>query len=193
MPAWLRILRIWLPSALALTLLVGFSYVAVQQVYRTSADDPQLQLAQDAAARLADGAPLEAVVPTGTVDIAKSLSPFVIVYGSDNTPLAGSGTLDGTLPTPPIGVLDTARSADENRVTWQPRAGVRIASVETAVGDGRVVLAGRSLREVETRVGTLTATAGLVWLIGVFASLVVAVLLDLLGRKSTDARSNVPA
>ena len=41
MPLWFRVIRIWLPIAVAVTGLVGLTYVAVQQNYRNGLDDPQ--------------------------------------------------------------------------------------------------------------------------------------------------------
>ena len=48
----------------------------------------------------------------------------------------------------PYGVLTNADNKPYHSVTWQPRAGVRIASVSTAARD-YYVLSGRSLIEVE--------------------------------------------
>ena len=48
------------------------------------------------------------------------------------------------------GVLEHAAVDAPNVVTWQPRAGVRVATVTARWGDG-TVMAGRSLREVERR------------------------------------------
>ena len=36
------IVRAWLPLAVAITLLCGLIYVAIQQTYRSNADDPQI-------------------------------------------------------------------------------------------------------------------------------------------------------
>jgi hypothetical protein len=182
-PLWFRILRIWLPIAVAVTAVCGLAYLAVQQNYRDGLDDPQVQLAQDGAASLDAGASPASVVNSPTIDIAASLSPFVIVFDKDDLVLASGATLVGSAPVPPRGVLATARTAGRNRVTWQPRSGVRIASVSYPAADGRVVLAGRNMREVEARIDRLTLTVALAWvstLVGVF---VVVLLVEVLGRK----------
>jgi hypothetical protein len=171
-----RVARVLLPSALVLTVACGLAYVGIQQTYRNGADDPQVQLAEDAAARLAAGEAPGDVVPAGSVDLAHSLAPFVIVYDAQNEPVAGSGTLDAAPPVPPVGVLGAARKRGSNRVTWQPRPAVRIASYEVAASDGTVVLAGRSLREVERRVSQLTSMAAIAWLLGLAGLLVMSVL-----------------
>ena len=91
-----------------------------------------------------------AVVPAGVpVDIAGSLAPFMTIYDDSGVPIASSGHLDGALPRLPQGVLDYARAHGENRVTWQPLTGVRVAAVVTRYSGqaSGFVLAGRSLRE----------------------------------------------
>src|ERR1035438_8964656 len=70
------------------TVLALALYSIPQQVLRQGANDPQIQMAGDLAARLEQGvAPIEAV-PAGAVDIARSLSPFVIAYDDQGQPLA---------------------------------------------------------------------------------------------------------
>jgi hypothetical protein len=56
-----------------------------------SPNDPQVQLAEDGAAAIAGGRSPSAVVGSGMVDIA------------------GTGRLDGGIPTPPKSVPDTER------------------------------------------------------------------------------------
>ncbi len=160
----LRSLLAWLPFAVVITFAAGIAYGLDQQNLRQGANDPQIQLAEDAASRLDAGAAAATVIPTtGTpVDIARSLAPFVIVYNANDAPLASTGTLDGAVPVPPQGVSASARSA-EDRVTWQPRNGVRIAAVVVAYRGG-TVLAGRSLRVVEQREDDALATTAVLWL-----------------------------
>ena len=152
-------------AAAAATIAVLYIYAAIQQTYRTAADDPQIQLADDAATALRAGAEVEAVIPAGAVDLATRLGVFVIVYDAANRPLAGSGRLAGVLPTPPAGVLAAARANGTHSVTWRPRPDVRVAAVLQRVddGSGRVVLAARSLREVEERTSRLLVMSALAW------------------------------
>jgi len=176
-----RAVLAFVPLAVLATGLSGTLYVVAQQGLRSGADSPQLALAEDAARALDGGAAPSAVTGPATVDVASSLSPFVVVYDAGGRPLASSGQLDGSAPVPPLGVLDHAAPGAPNRVTWQPRDGVRIASV-TARWSGGTVLAGRSLREVERledqalRLVALGWAATLVALAG--ACLVVAWLAD---------------
>src|SRR5438445_588354 len=80
----------WLPLAFCLTVLAGLVYVTVQQNFRQGANDPQIQMAEDAAAQLQGGAQAQAVVGAGKVDISRSLAPFLIVYDATGQQLASS-------------------------------------------------------------------------------------------------------
>jgi hypothetical protein len=142
---------VFLPFAVLATLLSGLIAVVAQQGLRTGADSPQLQLAEDAARALDAGAAPATVTGPAAVDIAGSLAPFLVVFDATGHVLATGGRLDGADPAPPAGVLEHATTGSPNRVTWQPRPGVRVATV-TVRWSGGTVLAGRSLREVERRV-----------------------------------------
>ena len=178
-PTIRRAVALWLPAAVGATLVAGLTYVSVQQSYRQSANDPQLQLAEDAAARLSSGDEPATVVGDAQVDLATSLAPFVVVYGADGQVLAASGSLDGRAPTPPAGVLQAARDDGSNMVTWEPRDGVRqaveVVPWSSSSGSG-TVLAGRSLREVERRVDDLTLMVGLGWIVTLLGIAVAALL-----------------
>jgi len=90
------------------TVLALALYTIPQQVLRQGANDPQIQLAGDLAARLEQGVAAAEVVPAGAVDIARSLSPFVIAYDDQGRPLASQAQLDGKTPVPPSGVFNYA-------------------------------------------------------------------------------------
>ncbi len=167
-----RLLKSWLPLAALATLLVGLTYVAVQQSYRSGANDPQIQIAEDAAQLLDGGASPESLLPQNPVDMASSLAPFLIIYDSTGSPQSSNATLRGEILTIPLGALEYAKAKGENRVTWQPAPNVRIASVIVPFsgGDGGYVLAGRSLREVEYRVSRLTKMLGLGWFVTLSAT-----------------------
>jgi hypothetical protein len=174
-----RAFALWLPIAVASTGLAGLVYVTVQQNYRQSANDPQLQMARDSAARLSSGAAPADVVGDARVDLARSLAPYRIVYDDRGGVLASSGTLDGHVPRPPLGVLQTAADRGEDTLTWQPRPGVRSAVDVVSWSSGGAsgtVLAGRSLVEVEQRENELTLTVGAGWAAVLGASAVAAVV-----------------
>lgn len=125
----------------------------VQQSLRGGADDPQIQMAEDAAAQLDSGTPPTRLA-MGSVDMSRSLAPYLIIYDENGAVVAGSGKLDGSVPQVPIGVLTNAQGKDYHRVTWQPEPGVRQAAVSVAAHK-YYVLSGRSLKEIEKRTQTV--------------------------------------
>jgi hypothetical protein len=142
-------------------------YGIPQQVLRMGANDPQVQLAGDLAAELEQGVSPADAMPAGHVDIAHSLAPFLIAYDQTGKPIASQGTLDGSIPAPPKGVFDYALKNGEDRPTWTPRGGVRLATVVRRVGGAHpgFVLAGRSLSEVQQRIQHVWDMAAVAWLL----------------------------
>ncbi|HEY1159491.1 MAG TPA: hypothetical protein VGE83_02615, partial [Terracidiphilus sp.] len=120
-------------------------------------------------------------VPAGSVDMALSLSPFVIAYDDQGRPLASQARLNGQTPAPPSGVFDFVRQHGEERVSWQPILGtehsVRIAAIVQRVNGAHpgFVLAGRNMREVEAREAQVEHMAGFTW-IGMLGLIVVGTL-----------------
>ena len=137
----------WFAAFLLLVVIFGTMYTVVQQSERRDANYPQIQLAEDTAAKLNQGADPKQLVG-GTVDMAASLASFTIIYGKSGQVIGGSGYLHGKLPTIPYGVLAAAQGKDYHFVSWQPEPDVRIAAVSVAA-KGYFVLSGRSLKEVE--------------------------------------------
>jgi hypothetical protein len=177
-----NIIMKWLPLAIATAGLCGLGYLTVQQSLRMGANDPQIQMAEDAASALDGGASLDTIVPATGVELAASLAPFIIVFDDSGNILASSATLYGSIPVYPSGVLDYTRIHGEDRVTWQPENGVRMATVVVRYDKG-FVLAGRSLREVEIRVDNIGKISGLALLVIWSATLIVVALGELAGRK----------
>ena len=176
------VVRRWLPLAAVTTLLCGLVYGVAQQGWRQAANEPQAALALDAADRLGRGDAIAAVLPAPPIDVGRSLSPFMIVYGADQRPIASSGLLHGATPALPQGVLDSARQRGENRLTWQPEPGMRLAAVVAPYSgeQGGYVLAARSLRDVERHIQAVGLMTGLVWLAALGVSLALIVLGELL-------------
>jgi hypothetical protein len=177
----ISIIRKFLPLAVGLSLVFFAIYVSVQQVVRMGANEPQIQLAEDTAVELANGkSPKFLRDNPDPVDIAKSLAPFMIVFDNNGKLTATNVQLNDTTPMPPAGVLTYAKIRGENRVTWQPEAGVRIAAVivyYSANGREGYVLAGRSLREAEIRIDNLSRIAMFGWLVTlIFTLMVVAIV-----------------
>jgi hypothetical protein len=173
-----NILRNWIPLAVVITILLGGTYGAIQQVLRMSANDPQIQMAEDTAAALTNGQSIDSVVPATKVDLAQSLAPYVVVFDDSGKAIASSGFLHNQLPALPSGVFEYVRQHSEDRLTWQPEPGVRSATVVTRYTGAQsgFVMAGRSLREVESRDSNLELLIGLGWLGTLFASLVIVAI-----------------
>ena len=129
--------------------LFGTIYVVAQQLERQGADDVPQRLASQVAAELRTGS-TETVDGAPAVDLGRSLAPFVEVVTRSGEVSHGTAMLDGVSPALPSGVLAAARREGSDAVTWQPRAGLRFATVELAVGS-RVVVAGQSLAPNESR------------------------------------------
>jgi hypothetical protein len=176
-----RMLKLWLPLVFVLTAAAGMAYVGIQQDTRHSADDPQIQLSEDAARTLASGKSAETVAPPLAIDIGQSIAPFVTVFDASGKAVASSGLLHGQMPLLPPGVFDSVRAQGEDRITWQPEPGVRIASVVVGIGSGQTgfVMAGRSLRETERRVDQLGLLLGAAWLAGVAGITVLTIVLEI--------------
>jgi hypothetical protein len=166
------VLRVWVPLVVVLTVMCGLVYLAGQHQFRSSANDPAIQLAQDGVAALSVGE--QPALPSAqVVDLKRSVAPFVIVFDESGKALRGSAVLDGGSPVPPKGVFAYARTNGEDRFTWQPDPGVRLATVvaHNAGSGGGFVLAGRSLREVERRIDDLFGIVLSAWIVGLVASL----------------------
>lgn len=172
--AW-RSGALWLPIAVALTGLAVLVYGAVQQDLRLSANDPQIQLAEDAAARLDAGATASAVVPADAIDLATSLDTYLIVFDATGSVVRSSAKLHGTVPTVPAGVFQAVRQGGQDRITWQPDPSVRSAAV-IQPWHGGFVLAGRSLRLVEEREHQVLLLTMFMWLLTLGASAVASVI-----------------
>lgn len=155
--------RIWLAIATASTILAGLVYVAVQQDLRQSANDPQIQLANDAASALNSGKNAAEVLTGDQIDAASSLAPFLILYDESGRAVTGSGQINGQLPAPPTGVFSYSKAHGADRLTWQPDTNIRLAAVVVPYQNG-YVLSARSLREVENREAQTELLVFICWL-----------------------------
>jgi hypothetical protein len=176
-PIVLRDLLPWIVAAVVTTILFGTIYVVAQQLERQSANDAPLRLASQVADEIREGqsATLNA---QPHVDLSRSLAVFVVVEDAQGSASAGSGFLKGALVSLPTGVLASAAQSGQDDVTWQPRTGLRFATVTLRVGD-QFVSAGQSLAPSDARDGTVQLLVGSGWLV---ALLVIAGCWYLLAR-----------
>ncbi len=134
-----------------ISVLILLIYAAVQQGYRTAANDPQLQIARDISFAMKQNKPPGSFMKYDTVDLNQSLSIFISVYDMNGKMLQSTGLLNGQPPSLPRGVFDYTKQHGEDLISWQPQKGVRIALVVEFVNGVGFVAAGRSLLEVEKR------------------------------------------
>lgn len=160
-------LTTWLPLVATGTIVLGVTYFALQQNMRQNANDPQISIAEDAATLLAQGVNPANLIAGAHTDMSKSLSPFIMTFDDMGSTTGSSGFIGDTYPIPPAGVIAYAHDHGENRLTWQPAPGVRLAAVVvhySGVASGSVLVA-RNIREVESRENQLTMIIGLAWLV----------------------------
>lgn len=145
----------------------GTIYILAQHLNRLSANDPQIQMAYDLARDAAAGN--QPIFDQKKVDLSQSLAPFVIVLDDKLKVVASNAVLDGKTPIPPKGVFEYAKNNPDDRITYQPKPGVRSALV-VKYFDGRqkglpagrqgYIAVGRSLTEVEKRSEDLLRLTG---------------------------------
>lgn len=173
-PVLWRAAALWLPTAVAVTGVAALAYGAVQQDLRQSANDPQVQMAEDVAAELDAGASPTALLSSTPVNLARSLAPYVMVFDATGNLMASSVQLHGAQPPFPTSVFNDARNGRDS-ITWQPESGVRSAVVVEPWRGGFVV-AGRSLRLVEEREERVMLLSAFMWLMTLGATAVAALL-----------------
>lgn len=147
------VLRNWLPIAIVTIILSALIYLSLQQNLRLLANDPQIQIAEDSARLLLNGKNAQEIVGQTQVDISKSLALFIIVFDELGKPVVSQAVLDGRIPTPPPGVFTYTKQHKQNKITWQPKPRIRLATIlmHFEGANPGFVLVGRSLREVENR------------------------------------------
>jgi len=169
-------LKAWLPLAVLASLVAGMVYLAAHQVLRQSANDPQIQLAEDWTDQIVGGTDANRLNLGSFIDPGRSLAPFGIVYDQDGNIIASSVSSPSTMKQPD-GVFDTVDAAPTKtaQYTWQPASGERYAAVlRRATFDtaSYYVLAGRNLRAVEERVQRVTWIITVSWAVTLVAVLV---------------------
>jgi hypothetical protein len=182
---FLKIAVKWLPFAVIITFLTGFIFLSNQQNLRISANDPQIQLAEDYAAYLKEGNYPDDLSQFQKVNINESLSTFVIIMDDSGKIIGSSANLDDKSPTPPQGTLDFAKKHGQNRFTWEPKKGVRSAVVLARIDGPKpgFVLVGRSLREIDKRVKTLMIQTVAVYVATLLVTYIVIALTVFLSNK----------
>jgi hypothetical protein len=160
-----EVLKSFIPLFITVTCLSLLVFICCQQIYRLSANDPQIQMAEDAKIYLSGGGSYSFTDQNKT-EMSQSLAPFLMLYDKDKKLISYSAVLHGNPPVLPVGVLDNAKKKGETRLTWQPEEGVRNATVVVyykGIKEGYAAV-GRSLTEVEKRIQMLTIYVAAFWL-----------------------------
>jgi len=193
----------WLPQAVFISAICFLVYITVQQDLRMTANDPQIQIAEDAAMAAGKGVSPDDIARDfggalydypNAIDMAQSLRPFIMVFDQSGNILSSSASLAGEVPVPPVGVFTYTATNGEDRFTWQPIPQARIAAVLLKLPPSEIIststnkvpgfiLAGRSLREVEKRQGNLLNQVALTWVILLVLSLGYSIYVS--GRNSS--------
>jgi len=173
----------YLAAGFIVTIMLGVLYASVQQTYRSGANDPQLQIARDIHASLARGVSVNKYL-SDTIDLEKSLSAFATLCDNKGQPIQSSGFLNGQFPRLPVGVFEFAKAHGEDVLTWQPRSGVRMATVvlHNNMSPVEYIIVGRSLQEVEIREHNLLVMVSICWVIAM-GVIMVAGWLQYVSRK----------
>lgn len=158
---------------LAITGICALIYLVSWQNLCFQANNPQLQMSQDIAYQLSQGKDPSTLMPPQTIDIAKNLSPFVIVFDNTGKAIATNANVQGDIPPIPPEVLQAAGFEGQNIVTWQPREDIRAKVVVTGYSGNSAgyVLVGRSLQEFDKQQQQLMLTVGIGWLVIIAVSL----------------------
>lgn len=177
--------KAWLPLAVLATFMAGTVCMVAHQVLRQSANDPQIQLAEDWVDQIVGGTDPNRLNLGPFIDPARSLAPFGIVYNQDGNIIASSVSAPSTM-TQPHGVFDTvdAASTKDARYTWQPATGERYAVVlkRASLQDkSYYVLAGRNLEQVEARMWRLVWQVIAAWVV-TLGAIAITQNLHLVGR-----------
>jgi hypothetical protein len=178
--------RLWLAIAGTATLVLGASFVMLQQSARLSANDLPISLSQSIKSQMEKGTSPNAAVPSETIDLRTNNSAFAVITDSSRHVLASSATLDGQSPLPPNGVFEYAAKNNEDTFTWEPSKDLRLATHVTSFantsGNGFIVT-GQSLKEYEKRISIYGQLALMAWVAVLAWTFLTLVLLDKKGSK----------
>ena len=130
----------WLPVAVAVTGVCALVHLSVQQNYRQSLNDPQIQMAEDAASALNNGADAKDVIAAGVpIAINESLQPWIALLDS-------KGTINATTYEEPA-----------NNINGDHLTGVYIISTGALIN--RAAPGGPEYKEITIPVGVLQSAA----------------------------------
>lgn len=169
----------------AICFVLGSIYVVTQQNIRQSANDLPTVMAKDAVDAIKHSLSSESdfwtLVPTKNIELSRSISPFLYITKSDgakNNSDISNASLDEKTLSFPLGIFSYAKDHGVDKVTWQPKNGVREAIVVMPYSfsngvtsfDG-FVIAGQSLTEYENRIEKIGKTCLVLLLLGTIGNI----------------------
>lgn len=170
--------------AIFLTLVAIFSVVFVSICYssrtalRQQANDPQVEVTDQVANIIRQGAPLDAIVSGAEqVELSQSDALFVMIFDKDKNLAGSSAVFNGQPLSVPSESFDLAKASGDYRFDWQVSETKKIAAVMKAVDDSSYVLAGRSLAEFDRRAAVLSQPLWLGWGVSVLLALFLSSLM----------------
>ena len=178
-------LKILLPFII-ITIIFGTLYSSFCYFLRASANDPQIQYAEDSAIKLNEGIDPLMVNLGAPFDIKQTLGIFTAIYDAEGKPISSNAILNGITPVPSINIFDEVREKGESRMTWEPEKGERFAIVARSFSfenNAGFIVIGKSLREIENRQNSIA----LIILLGWVLSMAGSIIYNFMGRnKSAD-------
>ena len=171
-----NVFTIWIIIIFLVTFTCMLTYLVTQQVIRVGANEQPAQLAAETSINLESGQDAKDAIPPKITDITKSLGTFVMIYDKDKKLIAYSGMMGKSEPVYPKGILGNLDRVGEERVTWQPQAGLRFATVALKT-DNNYIVAAQSLFEREKLVDVIGKLILAAWLACFIFSSVVMVII----------------
>lgn len=181
-----------IPFVVSITAVLVVMYGITQTVYRQTANDPQVQRVHEVLEKIESGVSPTTIRSSFPIDLTTSLDTFIIITDESGKIQASDAFIAGRQPVPPVASLRYAAEHGQQRITWQPEDGVRLAIVtQTSKDKKTMVVVGRSLQEAEQRIRQLGMFAGAGWLvtlIGVYLSLVGVAMISIPATRSLPKR-----
>ncbi len=166
-----RVARRWTPFTVVTTALYLFATLAMIDGARSVAYDSPREIARNIDLALDEGTDFKLFNSTRPVQIGKSLTPYVLLFDMNGTPMGGSGSVSGNFPVPPRSVFDAALERGEYDFVWEPTPSAKEAVVARyhSGKNAAFVLSGRSLTLVDARIRDIAFRSTIFWAATLFA------------------------
>jgi hypothetical protein len=157
----------WCAALVITSLAFATIWIVALQFDRLAAVETPERLASQVAAEIRGGQ-TSTIDAQPHVDLSRSLAAFVVVENAQGSATSGSGYLSNALVSLPTETLGRAAASGTAFDSWEPRPGLRFATVTVRVGD-QFVSAGQSLSPTESRDASFAPIIGGAWLLALIA------------------------